>query len=113
MTRVLIVEDDAFIAWDLSEQLTQAGFVVVGPAHTASKALALVEAHGCDIAVLDVNLGGHTSESVAVELKRLRVPFVMVSGYAREQKLSVFSSCPQFMKPVQIDRLIEALTPRP
>ena len=47
----------------IGRQLTDAGFELAGPASSAAKALAAEPA--CDVAILDVNLGGETSEPVA------------------------------------------------
>lgn len=67
----------------IAEVLSSAGWEVVGPAHTVAQALALVAATGCDVTVLDTNLGAETAEPVAVELLRCGTPFFAVSGYSR------------------------------
>jgi hypothetical protein len=40
--RVLVVEDEAIVAIDIAEQLTEAGFLVGGPAPSVAKALKLI-----------------------------------------------------------------------
>ena len=45
------------IALDIARELTDAGLEVVGPAISVAKALRLIGDYGCDVAVLDVNLG--------------------------------------------------------
>ena len=109
MARVLIVEDDAFVGFDLAHQLARAGFTVVGVAMDVAQGLDLITNQGCDAAVLDVNLGAETAEPVAHELIARNVPFVTVSGYARHQHPSVFSRAPYLAKPVRIDRLVAEL----
>ncbi|MBV1798570.1 response regulator [Siccirubricoccus sp. G192] len=54
--RILIVEDEALIAMLLTESLESAGHQVMGPAATATEALALCEAARPDLALLDINL---------------------------------------------------------
>ena len=56
--RILIVEDEALIAWMLADSLEGAGHEVVGPAATMAEALALCEAAAPppELAVLDINL---------------------------------------------------------
>jgi DNA-binding response OmpR family regulator len=54
--RVLIVEDEPFIAFDLADAIEDAGGIVVGPAMTVRDALGLVAADGVEAAILDVNL---------------------------------------------------------
>lgn len=61
----VLVEDEALLAIDIAGHLTDAGFSVIGPAASGTKALALIKENGCDIAVLDVNLRDETSEPIA------------------------------------------------
>lgn len=107
--RVLVVEDDPFIALDLVEQLTQASYQTVGPASTVADALKLVESEVIEAAVLDVNLGRETAEPIAVELRRLAVPFICVSGYDTDQLPEPFRGAPCLVKPFQIDQLLTLL----
>lgn len=105
--RVLVVEDDALIALDISRQLTDAGFQVVGPAISVSRALGLLSDRGCDIAVLDVNLGNkETSEPVARELKARGTPFIVLSGYMREQHPPGLQGAPVLSKPASPSDLV-------
>lgn len=99
---ILIVEDDAFLAFDLAGVLTEAGFRVIGPAGSADKALSLLAETDCDAAVLDVNLGRMaTSEPVAHELIARGKPFVAVTGYAEDQRPAIFSTYPVLNKPLR------------
>lgn len=107
--RVLIVEDEFFIALDMGQQLGDAGFEVIGPAPSVAKALTLVANPGCDVAVLDVNLGGETSEAVARELREADKPFIVLSGYSTESKLPWFGNAPVLSKPLRMKDLIAAL----
>ncbi len=54
--RVLIVEDEPFIAFDIADAIEGAGGVVVGPAATVREALALIATESVEAAILDVNL---------------------------------------------------------
>jgi DNA-binding response OmpR family regulator len=107
--RVLIVEDEFFIALDIGQQLEDEGFEVVGPAPSVSKALRLVAEPGCDVAILDVNLGGETSEAVAHRLQESHKPFVVLSGYSADDKLPWFGGAPVLPKPLRMDDLVAAL----
>jgi DNA-binding response OmpR family regulator len=111
MMRVLVVEDEALIALDIARQLTAAGFQVVGPAISVSRALGLIAEHGCDIALLDVNLGNReTSEPVARALRARGTPFIVLSGYAREHHPPGLQGAPVLSKPASPGDLIAALT---
>jgi DNA-binding NarL/FixJ family response regulator len=51
--KILIVEDNALVALDLEQQITDAGHTVVGVAGTASKAIDLAAKHGADLALME------------------------------------------------------------
>ena len=106
---VLIVEDDPMIGFDLSVELEEAGFNVVGVAPTVAKALHLLERQRCDLAVLDVNLGQETSAPIARALIAAGVPFVAVTGYAVDQCPEEFATAPLLSKPFQTARLVATL----
>jgi DNA-binding response OmpR family regulator len=108
-SRVLIVEDEFFIALDIGQQLEDAGFEVVGPAPSVAKALSLVSEKGCDVAILDVNLGGETSEPVAHKLRESDKPFIVLSGYSTDSQLPWFGGAPVLSKPLRMADLVAAL----
>src|SRR5215467_6030165 len=104
--RVLVVEDEFMIGLDIGQQLANAGFEVVGPAPSVAKALSLVAEQGCDVAVLDVNLGGETSEPVARKLQESDKPFVVLSGYSADNKQPWFGNATVLSKPLRMDDLV-------
>jgi DNA-binding NarL/FixJ family response regulator len=56
--RILVVEDDYFVALDLEGALREAGMQVLGPVPTAEEALALAKAERPALAVMDIRLAG-------------------------------------------------------
>jgi DNA-binding response OmpR family regulator len=107
--RVLVVEDNALLGLDIADQLTDAGLEVVGPAISVAKALMLMGKTGCDVAVLDVNLGNETAEPVALELRARHTPFVVLSGYSSEQHPPGFHGAPVLSKPARPEHLVAML----
>lgn len=79
--RVLLVEDNFIIAWDLAELVRGAGIVPVGPVASVADALAKVAQGGIEAAILDINLGEENALSVADELDRKAIPFAFATGY--------------------------------
>jgi DNA-binding LytR/AlgR family response regulator len=69
--KILIVEDDALIAMELAERLTDLGHAVLGPAHSISEAEALI----------DANLAGQSSVSLGMALVGRGVPVAFCTGY--------------------------------
>ena len=108
-TRILVVEDEALLAFDLAIQLASAGFEVVGPVASVAQALAIIHQVGCDAAVLDFHLGNETSEPVASELVARGTPFVTVSAHLHNQQPGVFSGAPALSKPIRIKILLAEL----
>jgi DNA-binding response OmpR family regulator len=109
MTRILLVEDDVFIALDLAELLSAAGYDMVGPATSVAAATSLLDDCGCDAAVIDVHLGDETSAAIAQRLRRDAIPFVVLSGYAQENLSADFAGARLVSKPVRMSELLRAL----
>ena len=107
--RVLVVEDEAIVAIDIADQLSDAGFLVVGPAPSVAKALKLIEEVGCDVAVLDVNLRDETAAPVARELRSRHTPFLFLSAVSRDHLPSGFGDEVLIPKPARPAMLVAAL----
>jgi two-component SAPR family response regulator len=106
---ILIVEDDYFIANDLVGGFTHAGFRVVGPVGSLSKALAIIEAEKVAGAILDINLDGDKVYEVADALIGRGVPVVFVTGYERPSLPDRYSDVQLCVKPVESAKVIAAL----
>jgi len=81
--RILIVEDEFFVAVTASDMLEELGAIVVGPAANVAQALMLAGSECIDAALLDINLCGQSSEPVAAKLDELGVPVVFATGYGK------------------------------
>ncbi len=82
--RILVVEDEIFIAMEIERALTTDGFEVLGPVGSIEDALQLLHREQPDAAVLDVTLRGGKVTPVAVLLRSQGVPFVLASAEDRE-----------------------------
>lgn len=78
--RVLVVEDNPALAFDIDDALRESGAEVVGPALDIASGMALLRQDALDAAVLDIDIGGTPVWPIARELKQEGVPFVFVSG---------------------------------
>jgi CheY-like chemotaxis protein len=107
--RILVVDDEPLIAMDIVSSLEDEDCVVVGPAATLEKALALIDTIEIDAALLDANLGGKPVDALAAALVRRNIPFAFVSGYGREGLPEAFRQATLIRKPFQHQRLIEAI----
>lgn len=79
--QVLIVDDEAIIAAYAEDIFTDLGASTVSTAANVSEALSLIGAQPFDLALLDVNLSGASSEPIARALAAKGVPFVVATGY--------------------------------
>ena len=84
--RILVVEDDYFVALELEHRLREADFEVVGIAATAEEALELAVSEKPDLAIMDVRLASaRDGVDAAIELfLRLGVPSVFATAHADE-----------------------------
>jgi len=109
--RILVVEDEGFVAMMLEEGLIDFGYDVVGPASNTRKALKLLAAETVDAAVLDVNLGDERVDPVAEALAAASIPFIFCTGYADASALPPgFQDRPMLTKPYRIEQVHDALT---
>ena len=111
--RVLVVEDEYFIADDLVSALAAVGVEPVGPAYTIDDALVLIGcAEGIDGAVLDINLKGQAAFPVADALIARDIPFFFTTGYDRQQLEDKYRHIPRFEKPFDPARVAAELLKR-
>ena len=97
------------LAITLQELLIGAGFEIAGIAGKVENAVALIESDVCDAAILDANLSGVIASPVALALAARGLPFIMLSGYTREQLPGAFLGALLLQKPCRPARLIQAL----
>ncbi|HEX8572432.1 MAG TPA: response regulator [Allosphingosinicella sp.] len=107
--RILIVEDEYYLAEDLAGVLKGAGAEVVGPVGSLRQAEAPVAAGGLDGALIDMNLRGEPAFDLAERLKDAGIPFVIVSGYSREALPPSLAEAPRLEKPVDSAHAVAAL----
>ena len=107
--RILIVEDDYFIASDLASGFAAAGFVIEGPVPSLAKALVIVEHADINGALLDINLDGEKVWEVADALLSRDIPVVFVTGYERESIPDKYADVPLCLKPVEGSAVVETL----
>jgi DNA-binding response OmpR family regulator len=108
--RILIVEDEYFLADDLKQMLDAQSAEVLGPVPTMAEALrAINDSQRIDCAVLDVNLGGKSVFPISAALMERNIPFLFTTGYGRAQIPAQFDGIPRLEKPFVSSALIAAL----
>ncbi len=107
--RILIVEDNPFIALALEEMLVEQGLVIAGSARTMDNALRLAASELIDLALLDVNIGDRTIDPVAEVLSARATPFVFTTGCGRAGLPEAFLDRPIVEKPFYIEEILQTL----
>ncbi len=109
--KILLVEDEALVALDISLTLEDEGAAVTGPFATVETALPACGT-ALDAAVLDVDLCGSKSFPIADRLVAAGVPFMFHTGRADISALQerYGPSVPILVKPSRVDDI--ALTLR-
>ena len=109
-TRVLVVEDEAFIAMVVESYLEELGCDVVATAARLEDGLRKATDLQIDVALLDVNLAGKLSYPIADVLNARNIPFIFSTGYGCSALPETFSGTPVLPKPFEQERLAQALT---
>jgi DNA-binding response OmpR family regulator len=108
--RILIVEDEPLIAENLRATLVDAGFEIAGVSSKVETALKMIEGPTFDGAIVDANLAGVSASAIIIALSARQIPFIVLSGYTREQLPGEFSGGLFIQKPYRIAQLVEGLT---
>lgn len=108
---ILVVEDEPMIAMMLDDLLSDLGCRVVGPATNLVEARALFEEHGCDAAIVDLNLNGTMSHPLIATLCGRGVPVVVASGYGNyaSEPSDLPAGCLMLPKPYAVQHVEQAL----
>jgi len=108
--RILVVEDELFIAMLLEEVLQEAGYDTIGPIPRLDLAMVAARTERMDAALLDINLRGELVFPVARMVMARHIPFVFCSGYTNLSMIPVeFRGAPQVAKPYDTHTLLAAL----
>ncbi|MDA9401579.1 response regulator [Bradyrhizobium sp. CCBAU 45389] len=108
--RILVVEDEYFLADDISRALRSAGAEIAGPVGELDDALPIINDGGIlDGAVLDVNIRSEMVFPIAQELRARQVPFVFTTGYDRVSIAPQFHDVVLLEKPIDIAAMVRGL----
>lgn len=104
--RILIVEDECLVAYELERALRRCGANVAGPVGTLDGALGeIVSGSGIDAVVLDLRLHDEETFQLADGLRATGIPFIFASGYDGSVVPERHQSVVRFEKPCDLNRL--------
>ena len=109
--RILVVEDEYFLADDISRALRSYGAEVAGPVGNLDDVFQILdESRDLDGAVLDVNLRSEMIFPIARLLRSRRVPFVFTTGYDKASIAPEFHDVMLWEKPIDIAAMLRGLS---
>ena len=106
--RILILEDDPFIAWDLQAIVEGEGHSVVGVCNSLVEARRRL-AEAFDFALLDIDVADGKSYEVASTLSERRIPFAFVSASAPSELPPELRSARFIAKPYHESAIVRSL----
>lgn len=98
--KILVVEDDLLIAWELEEIVLAAGYDVVGPVARIDEAMALARDAQIDAALLDIGLGDDEVFPAAMLLKARGIPFAFTTAHDGQTSSDKGFAEPSVRKPI-------------
>jgi DNA-binding NtrC family response regulator len=107
--RVAIIEDEGMVAALLEDMLTDLGYEVVATVGRMDRATRLVSETSADVVLLDLNLNGEHTYSLASALESRGIPFVFATGYGSAVQKDEWTSTPTLQKPFLAQDLERAL----
>lgn len=108
--RILVVEDDYYLATDSARALQGAGAEVLGPCSTEEDAREELAEQRPDAVLLDINLGPGPTFKLAETLKHGGIPFVFVTGYDQKVIPAEFHNVERLEKPIQLRRVVSVVS---
>ena len=107
---ILIVEDNVYLALDLSNAIEDCHGRVVGPVRTVDDALAVLSGEEVSGVVLDFHLDDEDASPIAAYLASEGVPFVIHSHTELPPEITdLHPGVPVLMKPVHPSSVLECL----
>jgi DNA-binding response OmpR family regulator len=110
--KILVVEDEYWLAEDIRRALAEAGCAVVGPFATVAEAMASLDNTPVGGAILDINLRGQEVFPLASELRRRQIPYAFTTGYGEESLPAEHRDVPRWQKPFEPDEMVSSFLAR-
>lgn len=107
--RILLVEDEYYIADDVRRTLNAAGAEVVGPFASVAKANEALDEGDFDCAVIDLNLHGEGAAPIADRLIDEGRSFAIATGYGSRAVPDRFQKVPRIEKPFSPPALLKLM----
>lgn len=109
--RVLVVEDEYFLADDIARALSALGAWILGPFGELRDATDVVDGDvAIDAAIVDINLRSEMVFPLARRLRDRKIPFVFTTGYDKTSIDAEFRDIRLWEKPLDMAAMARDLT---
>jgi two-component system, response regulator PdtaR len=112
-SRILVADDEHLVAAEITGQLAEIGYTIVGPVGTAADAVRLARTALPDLALLDIRMpNGDGLSAAGVILGELGIPVVILSAHADHEYVNIAEERGVFgylIKPVEPNQLRAAI----
>jgi DNA-binding response OmpR family regulator len=106
---VFLLEDDPMLLLEMRQDLEELGWQVDCRANSIAEAITLAPTADADVAILDINVGGVASYSVAELFKRRRIPVIFITGADSEKIRTEYPGAVVLSKPYSFEDLKQAM----
>lgn len=94
ISRLLVVEDEPLVAFDVEHFLTEQGYLVLATVDRVADAVGLIAAgHGIDLVMVDVALTDGSGIDVARAAQQSGVPVLFVTGHCSADMAALAIGC--------------------
>jgi two-component system, response regulator PdtaR len=111
--RVLVVEDEALIRLDLTEMLTEEGYVIAGEAGDGEQAVQLARELNPDLVIMDVKMPKVDGITAAAQIVEERIaPVVMLTAFSQRDLIEQARDAGAWAyldKPIASHKLVPAI----
>lgn len=107
--RVLVVEDDAFVAHSIGLILEEEGARLLGPCSNIADARRFLEDRRVDFVLVDLNLPDGFADDFVDDARRLGIPFAIITGFQALPTNADEGAVGVFIKPIRRQALIAML----
>lgn len=107
--KVLVVEDEFYLAMDMKDGIEAAGGEVIGPCADLANTLSLIDRSMPDYGLIDINLGEGPSFEIAAELRQRSIPFAFLTGYDAASIPADLVDIQRFEKPADMRRIVNTV----
>lgn len=107
--RILVVEDQFWIAESICEMLQDLSCEPLGPVADTSSARELAQDERPDVVLLDVMLRDGAADDLSRRLRELDLPVIVMTGYDRDMLGECYEGLPCLTKPFEQEQLGQAI----